>query len=118
MNRTAGFSLVLSIIILIKSVNTIPFEQKFSHVWKSPVLGGVVLNMQKAIAAPGVGWFFPMKSGILPQAPGKKIACAIFEIECVIFEIECAIFEIVLRHFCIGRPCSVVQVGVDHSSSL
>ena len=39
---------------------------------------GVVLSMKKAIAAPGVGWFFPMKTGILPQAPGKKIACTIF----------------------------------------
>lgn len=50
-----------------------------------------------------------MKTGILPQAPGKKIACAIFEIGCANFPLACTIFQfgrrfcIGLHHFCIWR---------------
>ena len=64
---------------------------------------GVVLSMKKAIAAPGVGWFFPMKTGILPQAPGKKIVSVIFVLAYAIFVSP--------------WPCHV-QVGVDYNSSL
>ena len=73
--------------------------------------------MKKALAARGVGWFFPMKTGILPQAPGKKIACTIFEIMYANFPLACAIFQFG-RQFCIGLALPSRPVGVDYSSSL
>ena len=68
MNRTAGFSLVLSIIILIESGNTIPFKQKFLEVAKIRFYGGS-FEHEKSHSSPGGRVIFSHENGNFTPGP-------------------------------------------------